>query len=90
LIDYVPVLEAGQRQKRKSMAFLVKEAFTREATTGRKHNTCTCKEGQHKESDNWKEEQHARMGGIPNDGRFKVLLRYCKWLKSLKCINIDV
>jgi hypothetical protein len=30
-----------------------------------------------------------RMGGRPNDGRVRVLVRYCKWLKSQKCINID-
>jgi len=55
------VLEARQMPKRKSMAFLGKKACTREATTRRKHNTHTCKEGVHKGSDKWKEEQHTRM-----------------------------
>jgi hypothetical protein len=27
--------------------------------------------------------------GIPNDGRVRVWVRYCKRLKSQKCINID-
>jgi hypothetical protein len=70
------------------MAFLGKKACTREATVGRKHNTRACKEGVHKESDNWKEEQNARMGGRPEDNRVRVLVRYCKWMKSPKCINI--
>jgi hypothetical protein len=30
-----------------------------------------------KESNNWKEEQHTCMGGRPNDGRVRVLVRYC-------------
>jgi hypothetical protein len=35
------------------------------------------KEGMHKERDNWKEEQHARMHGIPNDIRVRVFVMYC-------------
>jgi hypothetical protein len=35
------------------------------------------KEGMHEESDNWKEKQHARMHGIPNDDRVRVLVMYC-------------
>jgi hypothetical protein len=66
------MLEAGQRPKQKSKAFLGKKACTRKATAGRKHNTHTCKE-----SNNWKEEQHTRMGGRPNDNRVRVLVMYC-------------
>jgi hypothetical protein len=47
------------------------------------------KESMHEESDNWKEEQHTRMQGRPNDGRVRVLVMHCKGLKSQKCINID-
>jgi hypothetical protein len=60
-----------------------------------KSNGVFGKESMHKESDsckesnNWKEEQHTCMGGRPNDGRVRVLVRYCNGLKSLKCINID-
>jgi hypothetical protein len=39
-------------------------------------------EGVHKESDNWKEEQHACMGGRPNVGRVRVLVIYCKWTEE--------
>jgi hypothetical protein len=35
------------------------------------------KEGMHEESDSWKEEQHARMHGRPNDGRVRVFVMYC-------------
>jgi hypothetical protein len=35
------------------------------------------KESMHEESDSWKEEQHARMQGRPNDGRVRVLVMYC-------------
>jgi hypothetical protein len=31
------------------------------------------KEGMHDESDNWKEEKHTRMHGIPNNVRVRVL-----------------
>jgi hypothetical protein len=36
------------------------------------------------------EEQHARMGGIPNVGRVRVLVIHCKWLKSPIYINRDI
>jgi hypothetical protein len=66
------------------MAFLGKKACTRkqqlEERTTHMHA---------RERNNWKEEQHTRMGGRPNDGRVRVLVRYCKWLKSPKCINSD-
>jgi hypothetical protein len=35
------------------------------------------KESMHEESDSWKEEQHARMQGRPNDIRARVLVMYC-------------
>jgi hypothetical protein len=57
---------------RKSKMILGKKACRRKATAGRKHNTCACKEG-----NNWKEEQHARMGGRPNDSRVRVLVMHC-------------
>jgi hypothetical protein len=47
-------------------------------------------EGVHKESNNWKEEQHTCMEGRPNVGRVRVLVIYCKRLKSPKYINIDM
>jgi hypothetical protein len=74
----------GQRPKWKIMVFLGKKACTSKEMVGRKHNMRACKE-----SNSWKEEKHARMGGRPNDDRVRVLVRYCKWLKSPKCINID-
>ena len=43
----------------------------------------------HKERDNWKEEKHERMGGRTNVDRVRVLVIYCKGMKSPKCINID-
>jgi hypothetical protein len=46
-------------------------------------------ESVHKESDSCKEEQHTRMRGRPNVGRVRVLVMYCKWMKSPKRINID-
>jgi hypothetical protein len=47
-----------------------------EATTGRKHNM-HMQESMHKESDNWKEEQHVHMRGRPNVSRVRVLVMYC-------------
>jgi hypothetical protein len=44
----------------------------------------------HKESDSGKEEQHPRMVGRPNVGTVRVLVIYCKRLKILKYINIDM
>jgi hypothetical protein len=35
------------------------------------------KEGMHKESDNWKKEQHTHMHGRPNNVRVRVLVIYC-------------
>jgi hypothetical protein len=35
------------------------------------------KKGMHEESDNWKEEQHARMHGRPNDVRVRVFVIHC-------------
>jgi hypothetical protein len=46
-------------------------------------------ESMHKERENWKEEQHMRMGGRTNIGRVRVLVIHCKWLKSPIYINID-
>jgi hypothetical protein len=62
------LLEARQRPRQKIKAFLGKKACTRKATAGRKQSTRACKE-----SNNWKEEQNARMGGRPNDSRVRVL-----------------
>jgi hypothetical protein len=60
-----------------------------EVTTGKKHKESDMQESVHKESDSWKEEQHACMGGRPNVGRVRVLVIHCKWLKSPIYINID-
>jgi hypothetical protein len=35
------------------------------------------KEGMHEEHDSWKEEQHARMHGRPNDVKVRVFAIYC-------------
>jgi hypothetical protein len=59
-------------QSGKARHFWGKNACMRKATTGRKHNTRICKEG-----NNWKEEQHTHMGGRPNNSRVRVLVRYC-------------
>jgi hypothetical protein len=38
------------------------------------------KEGMHEGSNNWKEEQHAHMHGIPNDVRVRFFAMYCnRW-----------
>jgi hypothetical protein len=66
------LLEVGQMPKCKIKAFLGNKACTRKATAGRKHNMHTCKE-----SSNCKEEKNTRMRGRSNDGRFRVLVRYC-------------
>jgi hypothetical protein len=62
------ILDADQRPKQKRKAFLGNKSCTRKVTAGRKHNTCACKE-----SNNWKEEHHSRMGGRPNNGRVRIL-----------------
>jgi hypothetical protein len=55
-------LEAGQRPKRKSMAFLGKKACTREATAGRKHNTCVhARKACTREATAGRKNKHARM-----------------------------
>jgi hypothetical protein len=45
-------------------------------------------ESVHKERDNWRK-KNMRMGGIPNVKRVRVLVIFYKWMKTLKCINID-
>lgn len=42
------------------------------------------------DSDSWKEEQNMHMGGIPNIGKVRILVIYCKRMNILKYINIDM
>jgi hypothetical protein len=67
-----------------------KGGFGKESDSWKEEQHTRMKESVHKESNNWKEEQQTCMGGIPNDGRIRVLAMYCKWMKSPKCINIDI
>jgi hypothetical protein len=53
-----------------------------------KNNTHACKKACTKESDSWRKNITC-MGEIPNVRRVRVLVIFCKRLKSLKCINIE-
>jgi hypothetical protein len=47
-----------------------------------------CKKACIEENDNWRK-NNTCMGDKPSVRRVRVLVIFCKWLKSLKCINID-
>jgi hypothetical protein len=46
--------------------------------TKEKNQVIFGKEIMHEGSDNWKEEQHVCIQGIPNDVRVRVLVMHCK------------
>jgi hypothetical protein len=60
-----------------------------EVTAGGKHNTRACKKVCTRKATAGRKNNMHRMGGRPNVGRVRVLVIYCKWMKSLKYINID-
>jgi hypothetical protein len=50
---------------------------------------CECKKSCIEGSDSWRK-NNTRMGEKTSIRRVRVLVIFCKWLKSLKCINIDM
>jgi hypothetical protein len=84
------MLAPGRRGKKNDHG---KESVQKtEVTTGKRTSTRACKKACTKESDSWRKnwrKNNMRMGEKPNVRRVRVLVIFCKWLKSPKCINID-
>jgi hypothetical protein len=78
-------LAPGRRGKKNDRG---KESVQKTEVTTGKRTTCACKKACTKESDSWRK-NNTRMGERPNVRRVRVLVIFCKRLKSPKCINID-